>query len=583
MYAEEEQLRDFLLDAGLVSRSQIDGAVKMAEESGVPLSRVLVEQGILREDEVRRAVARGLGIPFVRFTPDEISTDALATIPEPLARAHGAIAFAMQDGALEVALLDIGDLEALAPLALHTKYKILPRLTDRESMTRALLHYQKNLKDLFGARIAKEAAAVAPLLPTDAHSAVAERLPVRNLVDALVGHALYQHASAIYFEPRETHALVRYRIGTHIYDAMQIPKSAAESLIVRVKALAHLELDTILPQEGRFRVGVGEGEEYVSVHVSTAPVVGEWKEKLALHLMHERAGRRGFTLDSLGFSPHSRQAIHATLAEGRGLLLVCGPEGSGKTTLLYTLLDMLAGSGKSLASVENAVELYLPFVAQTLTAPHVGLSTAAALRAVLQQDPQVVMIADIADSETALVAAEAANRGVLVLAGVSADSAAEGVSALLSLGVSPRTLAATFRASIGVRLVRKLCPNKHVPERLSREEVDLLEQEANFARILAALKTENVVDVQALWKDVAFFRAEPCNQCRGGYRGMLGLQEVLRTSLVLKELILEEESADTLKAAAREDGMRTLVEDGVIKAAQAHTTIQEVLGVAGER
>ena len=216
MYAEEEQLRDFLLDAGILSRSQVDAAVQMAGDSGTPLSRVLIETGVLGEDEVRRAMARGLGIPFVRFTPDEVSTEALATIPEALARARGLVAYKVGDGILEVALLDIGDLEALEPLQLHTKYKILPRLTDRESMTRALLHYQKNLKDLFGARIAREASMVAAVQQNDDYAVVAERLPVRGVVDALIGHALYQQASAMYIEPREANVLVRYRIGTSV-------------------------------------------------------------------------------------------------------------------------------------------------------------------------------------------------------------------------------------------------------------------------------------------------------------------------------------------------------------------------------
>ncbi len=584
MYAEEEQLRDFLLDAGILSRSQLDAAVQMAEDSGTPLSRVLIETGVLGEDEVRRAMARGLGIPFVRFTPDEVSTEALATIPEALARARGLVAYKVGDGILEVALLDIGDLEALEPLQLHTKYKILPRLTDRESMTRALLHYQKNLKDLFGARIAREASMVAAVQQNDDYAVVAERLPVRGVVDALIGHALYQQASAMYIEPREANVLVRYRIGTSVYDAMHIPMAAVQSVILRLKFLAQLQLGTAAPQEGRFRVGVGNEHEYVSVHVSTVPVVGAvYGEKVALHIMHEQVGRRGFTLDSLGFSVVSRQTIHKTLSEGRGLFLVCGPAGAGKTTLLYTLLDMLSNSGKSLASVEDKVELYLPFVAQTTVADDVGLSFAAALRAVLRQDPNVVMVGNIRDAETALLALEAANRGALVLAGVTAATAAKGVQALLDFGVSPLTLAATLRASVGLRVVRKLCPKKHVPQRLMREDVDVLETQADFARILALLKAEHKVDAHTLWKDIAFFRAEPCSQCRGGYQGTLGLQEVMSTSEVLKELVSREESFEVLEAAAREEGMLTLVEDGIAKAAQGQTTIEEVVEVAQQQ
>ncbi len=579
MYAEEERLRDFLLDAGLLSRSQLDAALRLAETSGTPLSRVLVETGALGEDEVRRAMARGLGLPFVRFTPNEIAHDALAMVPEPLARRHSLVALALRGEVLEVALLDIADLSALEQLHLHTKYKIAPRLTDRESMTRALLHYQRHLKEQFGAHIARDAAAVAADAATP--GVLAERLHTRSAVDALIGHALYQGASAVHLEPREQGLLLRYRIGTTLYDAMQLPKAAFAGIAARLKQLAQLSLSTTLPQEGRFRVAVGDAE--VSVRVSTVPVVvgGASGEKVVLQLVSEQGGRRGFTLESLGLHTQARDELHQALSLKSGLVLVAGQRQSGKTTLLYTLLDMLGGRGASIASVEDPIEMYLPFVTQTAVAPEMGLTFGVALRAALRQDPDVVMVSNLHDADTALLAAEAANRGVLVLAAIEASSAAAGLERLLTLGVPPLLLASALRCVVGTAVVPKLCPNNE-QHRLGRAQMDAISTHADLGQVLAILKSENKIDSQALWKDVAFFTAKSCGQCKGGYSGALGLQEVWPTSAVLKELILREADAALFQEAAKESGLFSLVGDGVVKAAQGLTSIDEVLKVAGQ-
>lgn len=586
MYDEGERVGNFLLDAGLISRTQLEASLGVAYDTQTPLAQVLIEGGILNEDEIRRAVARGLGVPFVRLSANEIAHDALTKIPEPFCRAHGLVAFSFEGSTLEVALLDIADLEKLTGLQLHAKYNLVPRLTDRESMTRALLQYQKHLKDQFGSRIAGAAGAIVAFSGTSTKDleAASERAPVVALVDALIGHALYQSASAIHLETRESGLLLRYRVGTMLYDAMVLPVRVAPSVGLRLKALAGLRLDSRAPQEGRFRVALGEGsEDQVSIRVSTMPVGETDTEKIVLHLLHEHVGRRGFTLESLGLHGAGLEQVHQVLAQKSGLLLVCGPAHSGKTTFLYTLLDMFGGSGQSVASIEEKVELRLPFVTQTQVAEDVGLSLAAGLRALLRQDPDVVMVSNIRDRETALLAVEAANRGRLVLAAIEADTAANGVSVLLELGVSPLMLAASLQISVGLRLVRKLCPNKRETHRLVRIETNTLEPYVDFGRVLAALKAENALQASVLWKDVAFFRAEACSECRGGYQGYVGLQEVLPASATSRELISREVDADSLESQARDEGMLNVVEDALYKAAQGLTSIEEVLKVAGER
>lgn len=581
MYADEALLSEFLLDSGLVTRSQLASVRARAEESGVALSRVLIDAGMLNEDEVRRVMAKGLGVPFVALSPASVALDALALIPEPFARAHNVIGMQIQGDILEVALLDLATLEDLDSLPNIATYTVIPRLTDRASMMGMLLHYQKHLKTSFGERLAREAADVAP--PQGAGQKellhAAERVSVAHMVDALIGHALYQSAHAIHLRTNPQGGLsVQYRIGRTLYDAMLLPATAAQSILLRFKLLAQLSLTATVPQEGRFRVEVDN--EQVALRVSSMPFVnsGIVSEKVVVHLAHDRTGKKGFSLESIGLHGAGLEQVHQALVQQSGIILVAGMPRGGTTTLLYTLLDYFGGLRRSVVTIEERVEVEFPFATQTQVAPDAGLTMASGLRALLRQDPDVVLVSAIQDRETAALVVDAANRGVLVLASVEAASAAEGIEKLLAFDVSPFMLASALKLSIGTRLARRLCVN-HDPHRLARIEVNRLEANADLGRVLAALKTEGFYTEDALWKDISFFRAESCSLCRGGYKGFVGLQEVLPVSLALKDHIRTHSGEIALEA--KEEGMLTFVEDGLCKAAQGLTSIEEVLSLVG--
>lgn len=583
MYADETLLSEFLLDSGLVTRSQLAGVRVRAAESGLPFSRVLIDAGMLSEDEVRRVMAKGLGIPFVTLTQATVALDALALIPEPFARAHNAIGMQIQGDMFEVALLDLATLEELDLLPNIATYTIVPRLTDRASMMGMLLHYQKHLKTNFGERLAREAAAVLPPQGTTQKELLhaAERVSVAHVVDALIGHALYQSAHAIHLRanPQGSGLLVQYRIGKTLYDAMTLPLAAAQSVLLRLKFLAQLSLTATVPQEGRFKVEI-DGEQ-VALRVSVMPFVnaGTVSEKIVVHIAHDRTGKKGFSLESVGLHGRGLEQIHKALASQAGIILVAGQPKSGKTTLLYTLLDYFGGLRRSVATIEERVEVEFPFAVQTQTAPEAGLTMASGLRALLRQDPDVVMVSSINDRETAALVVEAANRGVLVLASVEAASATEGIEKLLAFDVSPFMLASALKVSIGTRLVRRLCVN-HDPHRLARIEANRLEANADLGAVLQALKTDGHCVEDALWKDVTFFRAESCSLCRGGYSGFVGLQEVLPVSLAMKDHIRA--VSPDMALQAKEEGVLTFVEEGLYKAAQGLTSVEEVLALVGK-
>jgi type IV pilus assembly protein PilB len=498
----------------------------------------------LSEDEMRRSRAHALGIPFVLLGKADVSPEALMLIPEPLSRAHSVVVYHFAGDAVEVALLDIADLDKIS--FLHAGKKIKPRLTDQASITQALLLYQKHLKEKFGSA----------LQAGDA--------------DALIRHAALSQASDVHLEMFPGGMRVRYRIQGALHDAMRLTAEAGDTLVRSIKSLAKLFPIAVI-QEGKFKIE-DENEEAIAVSVANLPGVAG--EKITMRLAREHAGQQGFTLTALGLHGKALEQTHAMLHARSGLVLVCGTEGSGKTTTLYTLLDQLEG-GRAIATIEETIEHRLLHATQTQTRPEAGLTMLAGLRAVLRSDPDVVLVGTIGSAETALVALEAAARGVLVFAAIDARSAAGAIEKLLSFDIPPKLIASNLLGVLGQRLVKKLSDNKGVAGRLSREEAADLDESANFGCVLTALKEEGQVHEHAAWKDVSFLSD-------GETKGLIGLQEVLAITSAIKEMILQKAGLEDIEAEARREGMLTLVEDALFKAVQGLLSVEEVLEVASE-
>jgi len=439
-----------------------------------------LQSELLGEDEVRRARAHALGVPFVVLERHDISSEALFLIPEPLARMHSVVAYARgEDGSVEVALLDLAALEALEFLR---PLKVKPRFTTRSSLKQALFLYQKHLKEKFAGLLEHGTAAV----------------------DSLMRHALMSGASHVHLEPSLTGFLVRYRIQGLLTEAMRLSKAAGETLVVRLKELARLFPVETAAQEGGFKFEHEDGR--VAVGVATAPTARG--EKLTLRIAQEKRGQSGFTLSALGLHGRALERVHGVLHMRRGLLVTAGPAGAGKTTLLYTLLDALASPQYSIASIEDRIAVRLPGVFQTKTRPEIGFTTAAALRAALKTDPDIIML-DPLTPEAAPAAYAAARRGIFVLA-AEGDPPAE----------------ADVR--INLRLMHRLCPYCRARYKPARAELAFLEREGvRFSRVLAALKEEEGLGQDAQWKDVEFYRPDGCGKCERGFRGRVGVQEIL--------------------------------------------------------
>ncbi len=558
-------------------------AEKVVKDEHGTLSEALIAQGFMTEDDMRRVESYVLGIPFISLKNIKIDFDILSLIPEPVARTHNIIAYKKTDKELEVAMLDTADLPAIDFVKKKVGFKILPRLTDTESMRTALRQYQKNLKDEFGDIIMKDASALKVIADENGEELsekdlkkIAEDLPVVRIVDTLLRHAIIQGASDIHIEPNEEEVIVRYRIDGILNDAMKLPKHAAGTLVARIKVLSNLKLDQKrLPQDGRFKMEM-DGQK-VAFRVSMLPVF--FGEKIVMRLLREN--RSGFSLEGIGFHGSTLERIHKATRATTGIILVTGPTGSGKSTTLYTVLDLLNTPEVNISTIEDPIEYQMPRINQSQVKTDIGFTFAAGLRSLMRQDPDIIMVGEIRDEETASLAINAALTGHLVLATVHTNSAAGTVARLLDMGVESFLLVSTLRVVIGQRLVRKLSDDK-VPYVLSKAERAELEQHVNLNIVLDTLKEEKIVKDDATWNDIQFYRPKENGESEDGYKGRMGIHEVLEVSSYIREMIISSKNGDDIEKQARKEGMLTMLEDGIYKAARGFTSIEEVLRVINE-
>jgi type IV pilus assembly protein PilB len=586
MKAEGKQLKEFLIDSDLVTRTEYDEIEREIKRGGQKDSpeKILVSRGKVSEDDLRRAQAYIFGIPFVDLKSQKIDFSTLSLIPEPIARKHNIIAFRKNIDSLEVAMLDTQDLSAIEFIKKKVGLKILPRLTDTESIKNAIIQYQKSLKAEFGDIIQKDVQALKNVNLSsasgesieDALKKMAEDLPVVRVVDTLLKHAILQNASDIHMECMENDLLVRYRIDGILHDAMVLPKNAATSITARIKVLSNLKLDEKrLPQDGRFKTELN-GEK-VSFRVSIIPTY--FGEKTVMRLLRESAS--GYTLEAMGFHGECLEKVYEATKKANGMILTTGPTGSGKTTTLYTILEILNTPDVNIATIEDPIEYQMSRINQTQVKPEIGFSFANGLRSLVRQDPDIIMVGEIRDNETASLAVNAALTGHLVLSTLHTNSAAGAIPRLMDMKIEPFLLVSTVNIILAQRLVRKLSKvkEKYV---LTKAELASLEKTVNLDRVLEELRKEGVVGKTDDWNKISFYKPKESVDSKDGYVGRIGIHEALTMTATIRELVMKGATSQDIEAQAKKEGMMTMLEDGIFKAASGLTTIEEVLRVVTE-
>jgi type IV pilus assembly protein PilB len=579
MKVEPQQLKAFLLDANLVTKSHFEKAQKKAEKTHQKIGDLLVSEGLITQEELIKLEAYILGIPFVNLEKEKVLPEVLKIIPEPIARSHNIVAFRKQGNNLEVAMLDPEDLRTIEFIKKTTPLKILPRLTTPESIKNVLKQYQKTLEIEFGEIIKKEVGGVRPIKEEkvvgekEELKKVAEELPIIRIVDTLLKHAVLQRASDVHIEPLEKEVVVRYRIDGILRDAMTLPKQISSGIVARVKVLSNLKLDEHrLPQDGRFKV---EAEDYkYSIRVSILPVFDG--EKIVMRLLPETA--KAYNLEELGLRGQTLERVQDNLRKPVGMILVTGPTGCGKTTTLYSMMEILNTPGVNISTVEDPIEYRMPRINQTQVNPKIGLTFASGLRSLVRQDPDIIMVGEIRDNETCGLAINAALTGHLVLSTLHTTNASGAVPRLIDMEAEPFLISSTLNIILAQRLVRRLCQEKE-KYTLKDSEIKNIAKYCDPDQILKILKAEKIIKPKQNFKDIEFCRPKPSKDCPEGYKGRIGIFEVLPITETHKELIIKEATADQIQAQAQKEGMRTMIEDGFIKAAQGITSIEEVLRV----
>jgi len=575
----QKQIKNILAKTEILSESDFDKFAKEAENSGKKIENYLVEKKVITPLSLYESAAEYFKIPFVNLKGQAIRKDILFSIPEPIATTHDLIAFDGDDKEIKIATLNPDDLEIFEFIKKKTGLEPKIYLTTPESIKDNLKQYHKGLRAEFD-YLTKGAPKVEAGKEGEKDlKKLAEDLPVVRIVDTLLEYAIFQEASDIHIEPEEKDIIVRYRIDGILHNVMILPKNAQSGIIARIKILSNLKVDEHrLPQDGRFKIA---NEEYkVSFRVSIIPTFDG--EKIVMRLLNEKA--QILNLEQLGFQPSSLEIVKRNLKKPHGMLLVTGPTGSGKTTTLYTILNILNTPEVNISTVEDPIEYRMPRVNQSQINPKIGFTFATGLRALLRQDPNIIMVGEIRDQETAEIAVHAAMTGHLVLSTLHTNDAVTTLPRLNDMGIPSFLVATTTNLIVAQRLVRKICPNCIQSFNLDKQAIEELNKFLNVGNLLKTLEEEKaIVSSKEGLESVLFYRGKGCKKCNDtGYKGRIGIYETLEITKEVANIILKKGTATEIKAQAEKQKMLTIVEDGFIKAKNGITTIEEIMRVTKE-
>ena len=581
MKTDNKKLAQFLVDSGLLELQDIEKAEQEAGEKS--WTKHLTDKGKISEEQLSKAYAYITGIPYVNLDNVFIPKNVLRIIPESIAKKNNIVAFQKEKGRIKVAMLDPEDLPVIDFIRKKTGVKIVPCLTSRESIHKVLNQYQKSLRVEFSEIIDKNSrTALAKNEGEQDLKKVATDLPVIKIVDTLIKHAILQQASDIHIEPNEEGVVVRYRIDGILHDAMTLPKEILPFVVARVKVLSNLKLDEHrLPQDGRFKM-LDEDLNY-SFRVSVIPVYGG--EKVVMRILNESS--KGLTLEQVGFEGRALEIVQSNIRKPHGMVLISGPTGSGKTTTLYTMIDIVNSREVNISTVEDPIEYRMPGVNQTQVNSKIGLTFSAGLRSLLRQDPDIIMVGEIRDSETAEIAAHAAMTGHLVFSTIHTNSAAGAFPRLIEMGVEPFLVASTVNVVIAQRLVRRICPNCTAAYALDEAAISSLERSLDVDAIMEVIQLDPRVaqklETAKTFSKIPLQKGAGCDHCgQSGYKGRVGIFEVLEADDEISKLISQEKTSLEIENLARKKGMLTMLEDGFIKVITGVTTLEEVLRVTKE-
>lgn len=592
MRVSDQTIESILKQGGVVDEPQLADLKLIAERSKQTLQETAIEQKVISEEDLTKLIGDYIGVPFVRIEPKDIPEDILKRIPEHIARQYNVVLFEKnEDDSLSLAMEDPDDVQALNFIQKEIGYNTKVFLATKSNILDCLENYRGNINAELDEVIAvqKDVSAEDQNVSQDDF---AENSPIAQTVNLLLEYAIKSNASDIHIEPREDYVQVRYRIDGVLKEVNKLPRNVHGALVSRIKILSNLKIDERrVPQDGRFKIKVS-GKQY-ALRVSTLPIADG--EKVVMRILDE--SNQAVKLDQLGYWGLSLATVKDAMAQPNGMILVTGPTGSGKSTSLFSVLSELNTPDVNISTIEDPVEYKIPGVNQTQTNAKAGMTFASGLRALLRQDPNIIMVGEIRDGETANLGVQAALTGHLVFSTLHTNNAATCLPRLLDMGIEPFLIASTVKAVIGQRLVRRLCMN-------CRQEYTPNEEEIKYITEMFKINTESIKKIHNL-EEQAFedkiggdtpmgstdsgierlWRPNPegCDECgHNGFKGRVGIYEVLGISIPIQKMITANATSNDIQDQAISEGMVTMQMDGLIKSLRGITTVDEVLRATRE-
>ena len=556
----KKNAEQILLEKAIITKEQFNKALEESRKKGMPIGKVIVRSGMAAEEAYAQAVSEALDIPYVNLSNYIIDAETVKLIPETMAQKYKAIPIFKIGSSLTVAMADPKDIMAIDELSRRAKCGIEPALATESSILNAIDQYYKTASsfDDVVKDIDKESRLQESRVELDSKklAEIAEEAPVIKLVNMIILQAVKDRASDIHIEPEEAKLVVRFRIDGILHEMFSPPKHLEPALMSRIKVLSKMDIaEKRKPQDGRFDMKALDRD--IDLRVSSFPTI--YGENIVIRILDR--GGIVLGLDKIGFSADTQKEFEKLVKYPHGIILVTGPTGSGKTTTLYSALSIIESEEKNVITIEDPVEYHLGRIRQSQINPKAGLTFATGLRSILRQDPDVIMVGEIRDKETAEISVQASLTGHLVLSTLHTNDASGALSRLIDMEIEPFLISSSIIGILAQRLVRKICDK-------CREEYT---------------PSEDILKVLGINQKKGFFKGKGCGACKNtGYRERIGIFELLIVNDQIRKLIVDKASSGILKKIAVETGMKTLRDDGLDKILKGITTPEEVIKATQE-
>ncbi|WP_136604238.1 GspE/PulE family protein [Paenibacillus dokdonensis] len=566
------QLGELLIMSGVITQEQLNEAIAKQKLSKKKLGEILLETGALTEKQLIEAMEFQLGIPSINLADTQIEYQAVQTVSESIARKHQLIPISISGGKIRIAIVDPLNYDAIEEVRLSSGLNVQPLIGIKSEINEAISRHYR-IEDTMEEMIEEFEL---PEVVNDEEEANNQSSPIVKLVSQMIQSAVLVRASDIHVDPQEKQVVIRYRVDGHLRTEKLVPKQMQGVLTARIKIVANLNIaERRLPQDGRIQMQVDRRR--IDIRVSTLPTVHG--ESIVLRILDQSGGVS--QISNLGLSELNEQRFRRVIAKPNGIILISGPTGSGKTSTLYSALGSLNQPDVKIVTVEDPVEYRMDGITQVQVNSQIGLTFASGLRSILRQDPNIVMVGEIRDMETAEIAVRASLTGHMVLSTIHTNSAASTISRLIDMNIDPYLIASSLVCVVGQRLVRRVCAECAEKVAAQENEYRLFEEHgllAAFGKNSGLQSAVGATFTSSSQSTLYLVKGRGCSTCnKTGYKGRMAIHEVLAIDEPLRRLIVQNRPIDEILQNVTERGYRTMLYDGLIKAQQGMTTIEEVL------